>query len=42
MHGTNITRQYETKILGVILTDKLKFDKHIDFLLNKITKCMVL
>jgi hypothetical protein len=40
MHGTNITRQYETKFLGVILTDKLKFDKHIDFLLNKITKCI--
>ncbi len=30
IHGTTIMRQTEVKLLGIIIDQKLKFDKHID------------
>ena len=40
MHGFSLSRQYETKFLGVIITAKLKWTKHIDVVLSKISKCL--
>ena len=37
---TLLIRQYETKFLGVILTDKLKWNKHIDVVSSKASKCV--
>jgi len=38
MQNTPLTRQYETKFLGIILSANLKWHKHIDVVLNKTSK----
>ena len=38
MQNTPLTRQYQTKILGIILSTNLKWQKHIDVVLNKTSK----
>ena len=38
MQNTPLIRQYETKFLGVILSANLKWQKHVDVVLNKTSK----
>ncbi|MFZ2538156.1 MAG: reverse transcriptase family protein, partial [Oscillospiraceae bacterium] len=40
MHNTRIERQYDAKFLGVILTSKLNWNKHIEIILSKTSKCL--
>ena len=40
LNGLNIERVSETKFLGVILDSKLTFKSHIDYISNKIAKCI--
>ena len=41
LNGQKIERVTETKFLGVILDHKLTFKSHIDYISNKIAKCIV-
>jgi hypothetical protein len=36
----SISRQFDTKFLGIILTYNLNWGKHIDIVVNKISKCL--
>lgn len=38
MNNLEITRQYETKFLGLILNYNLKWNKHVEIIVNKISK----
>ena len=38
--GALLNRQHDTKFLGVILSAKLTWNKHIDMVLNKTSKCL--
>ena len=40
INGQKIERVTETKFLGVILDHKLTFKSHIDYISNKIAKCI--
>ena len=40
INGITLERVHETKFLGIILDDKLIWKSHIDFICNKISKCM--
>ena len=38
IQGASVTRQFDTKFLGVILSSNLKWNKHLDVILAKISK----
>jgi hypothetical protein len=40
INNVSISRQYDTKFLGIILTYNLNWSKHIDIVVNKISKCL--
>ena len=42
MNNTNIEVVNEMKILGTIITDKLKWDKNCDLIISKVNKRMLL
>ena len=38
VQNTSLSRQFETKFLGVILSSNLKWNKHIEVICSKISK----